>query len=422
MRDFTKKEPLDERSIIRSGSGRVSDNSNVNNDQHNTNSNSEYSRPEEPEILITPEEKNTTKLLAKLSGLGVKARFVHYVAGPVVCNYYFTISDGTPISKVVNKSEDLALALGAESCLVTREQGYICISIPNKNRKTVEFKENLHWFLNNEDVQKAEIPILTGVNTIGDKSFFDLTTCPHILMAGSTNSGKSVYTSAIITSLVYRYSSSDLELYLVDTKRVDLPLFEKLPHVLAMADDIKSFHQKIGVDLMLKVRSRLFQFQNAQVRNILEYKTKIGHMPYVICIIDELADILDLDKALDRKKDSEYEGVPTVKAWLNQITRIARAAGVHLIACTQRSSVKVIDGDIKANLPCRIALRLPTGVDSRTIIGDSGAESLLGKGDMLIQRPEKDVIERYHGPFVSMNDITELVNNYDMLKNVLGGR
>jgi DNA segregation ATPase FtsK/SpoIIIE-like protein len=133
-------------------------------------------------------------------------------------------------------------------------------------------------------------------------------------------------------------------------------------------------------------------------------------------MIDEMGDLMDID-AIERKADKEkYETTPTIRQWIKQAVQIGRAAGVHIIACTQRASVKVVDGDIKANLPCRIALRLPTEIDSRTILGYPGAENLLGKGDMLIQRPEKDVIERFHGPYVSMDDIQNLVCNYNEIR------
>ena len=144
-------------------------------------------------------------------------------------------------------------------------------------------------------------------------------------------------------------------------------------------------------------------------------------MPFIILMLDEFGDLMDLDNLYRKADKDKYESTPTVSQWLKQVVQIGRAAGVHIIACTQRASVKVITGDIKANLPCRIALRLPTRVDSMTILGVGGAENLLGKGDMLVQRPEKDVIERFHGPFVSMNDIQQLVFGYDMIKQSMRG-
>ncbi len=133
-------------------------------------------------------------------------------------------------------------------------------------------------------------------------------------------------------------------------------------------------------------------------------------------MLDEFGDLMELDYAY--RKAGQLEDVPTVSSWIKQAVQIGRAAGVHIIACTQRSSVRVVSGDIKANLPCRIALRLPTGTDSRTILGINGAENLLGKGDMLIQRPERDAVERFHGAYVDMRDIMELVTNYEQVRQV----
>src|SRR5262249_2839136 len=143
----------------------------------------------------------------------------------------------------------------------------------------------------------------------------------------------------------------------------------------------------------------------------------ITTMPYIVVMLDEFGDLMDLDEAARRADPDAFEDIPTVKQWIKSAAQICRAAGVHLICCTQRASVKVVDGDIKINLPCRISLRLPTQIDSRTILGTGGAENLLGKGDMLIQRPERDTLERFHGPYVSMNDIQQIVTQYDMLKD-----
>jgi S-DNA-T family DNA segregation ATPase FtsK/SpoIIIE len=262
-----------------------------------------------------------------------------------------------------------------------------------------------------------ELPIPIGMDHRGVKSAFDLADMPHVLVAGSTGSGKSVFESSIICSLAYFCSPSKLNFYLVDTKRVDLPLFSELPHVIQVADTLEKFHPMM-MGIMQETRRRLGVLQGAACRKIQDYH-KMGYdLPYIVIIMDEFGDLMELDAYA--RKAGNYEDMPSVRSWIKQVVQIGRAAGVHLICCTQRSSVKVVDGDIKANLPCRIALRLPTGTDSRTILGCNGAENLLGKGDMLIQRPEKDSVERYHGPFVSMNDISELVTQYELIKNSFG--
>ena len=208
-------------------------------------------------------------------------------------------------------------------------------------------------------------------------------------------------------------------LYLCDTKKVDLPLFKSLPHVRTCADSLEDFHTMMA-EIMQETRRRLEKLQNSSCRKIQDYHKMVGEkesMPYMVVMIDEFADLMDTDKAY-RAGTDEYDEIPTVKQWIKNAAQICRAAGVHLICCTQRASAKIVDGDIKANLPCRITLRLPSQIDSRTVLGVGGAENLLGKGDMLVKRPEEDSIIRYHGPFVSMLDIGELVSQYDYIKQI----
>jgi S-DNA-T family DNA segregation ATPase FtsK/SpoIIIE len=369
----------------------------------------------------TPEQQtNMLALVQKLNGLGIQAKPTGIEQGPVVTAYLFALDHSESITRIMKRSEDFALSLGADKVITQRIKDKIVIFIPNKERKIVDYKDILYWYLKDPEVQKAELPIALGVDFHGVKSFLDLCDMPHILITGSTGSGKSVFEASILSNFCYLYDSADLNLYLVDTKQLDLPLFGSLPHVKFVADDLEKFHQMMYL-IMPEIRRRNGVMQAAGVRKIQEYHTFVGHkssMPYIVIMLDELGDLMDLD-AIERKADKEkYETTPTIKQWLKQAVQIGRAAGVHIIACTQRSSVKVVDGDIKANLPCRIALRLPTEIDSRTILGVRGAENLLGKGDMLIQRPERDVIERFHGPFVSMQDIQQLVVNYNQIKEM----
>ncbi len=373
----------------------------------------------------TPEQtSNVVALTQKLNGLDIKAKISSIEQGPVVTAYLFELDHSQPINKILKKSEDFALSLGADKVIIQRIKDKIAIFIPNKDRQIVDFKDILHWYLNDPEVQKMELPIPLGVDFHGQKSCLDICDMPHCLITGSTGSGKSVFEAAIISSLCYRISSSDLNLYLVDTKQVDLPLFKTLPHIKDCADNIDDFHNMMFI-IMGEIRRRLGVLQGASVRKIQEYhimQDSKSSMPYIILMLDEFGDLMDLDSAYRKADKEKYESTPTVKQWIKSCVQIGRAAGVHIIACTQRASVKIIDGDIKTNLPCRITLRLPTQIDSRTILGTSGAENLLGKGDMLIQRPEKDIIERFHGPFVSMSDINELIINYEQIKNILNPR
>lgn len=370
--------------------------------------------------LELEQSNNIIALGQKLIGLGIKSTFSHVEPGPVVTGYFFTLDHSVPINKVMKKAEDFALAMEQDKVVVQRIGGKIAVFVPNKERTIVEFKNYLYWYLNDETTNSQELPIPLGVDYRGKKSAFDLCDMPHCLITGSTGSGKSVFEAAIICCLCYMRDSSELEFYLGDTKKVDLPLFEDLPHVKMIADDLNKFHNMMNY-VMQETRRRLGILQNSSCRKIQDYHKMMGgrtSMPYIIVMIDEFGDLMDLDSAIRRSNDT-LEDVPTVKQWIKSAAQICRAAGVHLICCTQRASVKVVDGDIKINLPCRISLRLPTQIDSRTILGTGGAENLLGKGDMLIQRPERDTLERFHGPFVSMNDIQEIVTQYDRLKDIL---
>lgn len=367
------------------------------------------------------QSQNIVALTQKLLGLDIKASISSVEQGPVVTAYLFELAHSESINRILKRSEDFALSLGADKVIVQRIKDKIAVFIPNKDRQTVDYKDILHWYLNDKETSKMELPIPLGVDFRGNKSCLDLADMPHCLITGSTGSGKSVFEAAIISSLCYFYNSSILNMYLVDTKQVDLPLFKSLPHVKDVADNLDAFHNMMFI-IMGEVRKRLGILQGAGVRKIQEYHTMYGDkssMPYIVLMLDEFGDLMDLDSAFRKADKEKYETTPTVKQWIKSCVQIGRAAGVHIIACTQRASVKIIDGDIKANLPCRIALRLPTQIDSRTILGTGGAENLLGKGDMLIQRPERDVIERFHGPMVSMTDIQQLVINYDQLKGII---
>jgi len=364
---------------------------------------------------ITPEQQsNIVAITRKLIGLGIEAQFTSLEKGPVVTAYMFRLGDSVPISKVLKKAEDFALSMGVDKVIVQRIEDKIAIFVPNKDRVVVDYKDILHWYMTDETVNNQQLPIALGVDFHGKKSSLDLADMPHCLITGSTGSGKSVFEASVISNFVYRFDSSQLHMYLVDTKKVDLPLFANLPHIQTVADTLDDFHNMMYV-IMAETRRRLGVLQNSSCRKIQDYHKMNGgieSMPYIVLMIDEFGDLGDQDRD-ERKADKEkWEGTPTVKQWLKSITQIARAAGVHVIACTQRASVKVIDGDTKTNLPCRITLRLSSRVDSQVILGTGGAENLLGKGDMLVQSTESDTIKRYHGPFVSMDDIQNLVANY----------
>lgn len=351
-----------------------------------------------------------TRIRAKLTGLGVKGfRVLPPVVGPVVTAFPVELYDGTPIQKIASKAEDIALACHVDSVDIRRVKNLLYIYIPNKDRKIVDFKDALFWFLKDEQVRKMELPILLGMTVDGQKSAIDLVTQPHVLIAGSTGAGKSVFESAIIAAMATIKYEKDLKLYLVDTKRVDLGLFEQVPNVKQVIKDVADWYS-FAEEVYADVQNRNKVFERLGARNIREYNA-LGksHMAYKVIIIDELADLIEKDKS--ERENVDGFPYPRVIDSLKRIIQVSRAAGIHIIACTQRTSVDVISGTVKANFPTRISLRLPSSVDSRTILGTNGAENLLGKGDMLVQSGDTDVLVRYHAPFVQLSDIQWVIQN-----------
>ena len=373
------------------------------------------------EIKDLPEEQKLVagRLVLKLTGLKLSNRFSHVEPGPVVTTYYFQLGFDVPIAKILNKAEDFALAAGVDSVIIQRSGDKIAIEIPNKQRQIVNFHNCLYSMMTTYIGRSMTIPILLGVDTYGKNAYLDLAEQPHILIAGSTGGGKSILLSSIIGALATAKSEKEIKLTLVDTKRLDLPLFKNLPHVGSMCENSEQFHSRLDY-LFTTVRERAERLQGV-ARNAREFNdmSLSSFMEYHIIIIDELADLMDQDIGR-RNVDPEYAVKwPIIPTRLKALTQICRAAGVHIIAATQRSSVKIINGDIKANFPTRIALRLPTAVDSKTILSTKGAESLLGKGDMLVESLDSDTAKRYHGAFVSNQDIITILSSASMIREQL---
>lgn len=351
------------------------------------------------------------KINAKLRGLGVNNFSIDDpIEGPVVTGYPLNLGFSTSIKNITNKTEDIALACGVESVDIRRVEDKVIIFIPNKDRKIVDFKDALFWMMKDEQVKEMKIPILLGQDFHGYNSVIDLFLQPHILIAGSTGSGKSVFESAIIAALTMVKSPEELHLYIVDPKRVDLTPFEKLPHTRRMIREPMEWSDMMEY-LYDETQNRQKFLEKAGVRNIAEYNAiNNKKMAYKVLIIDELADLIEKSKIF---------GVD-VKAELLRLIQICRAAGIHIIACTQRTSVKVISGDIKANFPTRISLRLPSWIDSKTILDEKGAENLLGKGDMLMKSERNDNLERFHAPFVKIEDIQYILEQREEIKELIG--
>lgn len=373
-----------------------------------------------PSTYSAEELEKVAALLLKLQGLGIKAKFTKLERGPVVTGYYLTPDFAQPIAKIAKHEEDFALAVKVDAVTIVRELGNIIIFVPNKERRLIDFKDALTWMFSSPVVQAMDLPLMLGVDYLGEKAALDLTEQPHVLLAGQTGSGKSVLQSAFISSLVLLKSPEELDLYLVDTKKLDLPLFAGLPHIKGIVTELLDFNQTI-TKILTETRKRMDTLSNVGVRNIKEFNAMNFNkkMKYIVVVIDELADLIDQDKMWRKANPQDAKDTPTIGLFLKALVQIGRAAGVHVITGTQRSSVSIISNDIKANLPCRIALRLPTRDDSKTILGTVGAESLLGKGDMLIQTTGSDVLKRYHGPFVRQEDIIETVHNHEFIRQMM---
>ena len=360
--------------------------------------------------LTKDQAETLANILLKLGALNISATPTIVEAGPIVSTYYFKLGADVPIAKILKAEEDLALAVGAPSVLITRSGGQIAIAIPNSIKEEVSYDRCLHELM---CLSNCNLPIMLGVDTRGKPKFLELTDCPHTLIAGSTGGGKSVLLSAIISGLATVKTPRELKLMLVDTKQLDLPLFESLPHVVESADSLEKVRTLLD-RLHVIVRQRTAKMKGL-ARNIAEYNAlEMGpHLPYYVIVIDELADVL----MQDRSAGKGVRGYEKAEHKLQSLLQICRASGIHVICATQRPSVDIITGDIKANMPTRIALRLPSGADSRTVLNEYGAEQLLGKGDMLIESPLFDQITRFHGPYVSMNHIANVIANSEQIRD-----
>jgi S-DNA-T family DNA segregation ATPase FtsK/SpoIIIE len=330
------------------------------------------------------------------------------VEGPVVRIFYFKPLGEPKFSSILNKEEEFAGSLAVESVRVERALGEVAISVPRADRQTIQFDACLHKMMTSELTRGMALPLLLGQSTVGEHLYADLAQQPHLLVAGATNSGKSVFTAQLICSLSLFRTPEELEFILVDTKNLDLVLFKGLEHVKYVLNNISDLRAALTV-LLEDVRLRNAQMSGL-ARNIREWNRLEDDkkFKYKILIIDELADVLDQDNAFLAQIERKMRP-PSIHSLLKTVAQISRAAGVHLILATQRPSVKVISGDIKANFPARVSFKLPSSMDSRVILDETGAENLLGMGDYLYKIAGSDTVKRAHSAFVSINDIANIL-------------
>ena len=366
-----------------------------------------------PQLVREEALREEAKVLVEKCGeFDVRGQVVQINPGPMVTTYEFKPEAGVKYSRVTGLADDLCLAMRAESILIERMAGKstVGIQVPNHERETIHLRD----VIESETFAKAKsrLTLAMGKDINGRIVTADLSTMPHVLIAGSTGSGKSVAINAMIMSLLYRTTPSQVRLILVDPKRVELGMYEGIPHLFTPIITEPKAAANALRNAVREMERRLKLLASRSVRNIDQYNKLFEGivpslfgpedgqedepLPYIVIIIDELADLMMLDRA-------------NVEESITRLAQMARAVGIHLVLATQRPSVDVITGLIKANVPTRISFRLATKVDSRTIIDTNGSEALLGRGDMLFLPPGTSRLLRLHAPYVSEKETAAVV-------------
>jgi S-DNA-T family DNA segregation ATPase FtsK/SpoIIIE len=377
--------------------------------------------PPEREGYDSEELKETAaRIRGKLEEFNVYGNVVQINPGPVVTTFEFKPDAGVKISKITTLSEDLCLGLQAESILIERIPGKptVGIEVPNTRRETISLRQ----ILESDDFIEASsrLTIAMGKDITGRIRIAELEKMPHLLIAGSTGSGKSVMLNTLIMSVLYKSTPDEVRMILIDPKRVELGIYDGIPHLLTPVIIEPKKAVNALRNAVFEMERRLKLLASYGVRNIEQFNKRIRELndqplslfdeqqgaeaaepekplPYILIVIDELADLMMLERA-------------GVEESVIRLAQMARAVGMHLVLATQRPSVDVITGLIKANFPARISFRVATRVDSRTVLDVMGAEHLLGKGDMLFLPPGSSRLVRIHGAFVTENEITEVVD------------
>lgn len=346
--------------------------------------------------------KNAQIIEDTLQSFGITARVMEVNCGPAVTQYAIQIGSGTKLNKITSLSNDLALALAAPTGQIRIEapipgRSLVGIEIPNKSLEMVTLRTMLTS--NSIQQEKSKLAVALGLNVAGEPIIADIAKMPHVLIAGATGSGKSVSVNAFIATILFRASPEEVKFIMVDPKRVELTLYNDIPHLLTpvITDPKKVVSALKWATAEMDKRYKVFA--EVGVRNIASFNEMSGFqaMPYIVIVIDELADLMLF--------------APTeVEESIVRIAQMARAVGIHLVLSTQRPSVDVITGLIKANIPTRLAFNVSSNADSRVILDQPGAEKLLGKGDMLYIPPDEAKPRRIQGTYVSDEEIKELIS------------
>jgi S-DNA-T family DNA segregation ATPase FtsK/SpoIIIE len=331
-------------------------------------------------------------------GVEIEGGEVNILPGPIITRFEFKPASGIKVSQIVNLSDDLALAMQAERIRIVAPipgKPAVGIEIPNKIKRDIYVREIISSpaFMQND----GRLLIALGKTISGEPYVADLARMPHLLIAGATGSGKSVCLNCLLTSLIFRLHPDELRFILIDPKRLELSVYDGLPHLEKPVVTEMKDAEKMLSDAVIEMEDRYRRLARAGVRNIIEYNQREQDLlPYLVIVVDELADIM-------------MSGLSRVEALITRLAQMARAVGIHLILATQRPSVDVITGLIKANFSTRVAFQTASKVDSRTILDCNGAEKLLGRGDMLFSSPGFAEPLRIHGAFISGDETERLV-------------
>ncbi len=361
-------------------------------------------KPSKKQIAIDEDEidDKIRQLIEKLAHFKIEGDVVRTYTGPIVSTFEFKPAANVKVSKILNLQDDLAMALSAETIRIQAPipgKDVVGIEIPNETRETIYLREILESKLFQEAA--SSLTMALGKDIVGKPFVTDLKKLPHLLIAGTTGSGKSVGINAMILSLLYKNSPDNLRLLMIDPKMLEFSIYNDIPHLLTPVIT-KPKQAVVALNNMVAEMERRYalmsETRTKNIENFNEKAKKHGHdpMPYIVVIIDELSDLM-----MTSGKDVEHS--------IARLAQMARASGIHLIVATQRPSVDVVTGLIKANLPSRISYRVGQKVDSKIILDQQGAESLLGRGDMLFTPPGAPGVVRLHAPWSSEEEIEQIV-------------
>ncbi len=339
-----------------------------------------------------------SELLEKVfSDFNIKINVVNVKLGPVVTLYEILPAAGIKINTIINLADDISRSMGVGAVRISQIFGtqYLGVEVPNDQRESVTIKE----LLSNENFKSTthKIPICIGKDISGNIEVVDLSKTPHLLVAGTTGSGKSVFINTLLASLLYKFSPSELRLILIDPKMLELSVYNDIAHLLTpvVTEPKKAI---IALKWVCKEMERRYSMMNEEgTRNLEGYNQKASEkLPYIVVFIDEMADLM-----MTAGKEVEH--------YVQRLAQMARACGIHLVMATQRPSVDIITGSIKANFPSRVSFQVASKYDSRTVLGEIGAEQLLGNGDMLMIKNGASLI-RYQSAFISDSEVNKLIS------------